>query len=93
MSTPDLSGLKRVTTADVYKARHLAGTLERNAQGGVAFAYQPGYDGPPVASTLPVTDAAVTAPGGGLPTFFSGLLPEGHRLSVLRSAAKTSLDD
>ena len=93
MSTPDLSGLKRVTTADVYKAGHLAGTLERNAQGGVAFAYQPGYDGPPVASTLPVTDAAVTAPGGGLPTFFSGLLPEGHRLSVLRSAAKTSLDD
>ncbi|WP_417218509.1 type II toxin-antitoxin system HipA family toxin [Arthrobacter sp.] len=31
--------------------------------------------------------------GGGLPAFFAGLLPEGHRLTVLRRAAKTSMDD
>lgn len=31
--------------------------------------------------------------GAGLPAFFAGLLPEGHRLTVLRRAVKTSPDD
>ena len=31
--------------------------------------------------------------GGALPPFFSGLLPEGRRLSALRAAVKTSADD
>jgi serine/threonine-protein kinase HipA len=30
---------------------------------------------------------------GALPAFFSGLLPEGHRLTVLKNAVKTSLGD
>jgi serine/threonine-protein kinase HipA len=32
----------------------------------------------------------VEAPSGALPAFFSGLLPEGHRLTVLKDAVKTS---
>jgi len=35
----------------------------------------------------------VTRPGGGLSPFFAGLLPEGHRLTVLRREVKTSADD
>lgn len=48
---------------------------------------------PAVATTLPVTTAAVATANGALPPFFAGLLPEGHRLTVLRTVAKTSLDD
>jgi serine/threonine-protein kinase HipA len=35
----------------------------------------------------------VEAPSGALPAFFAGLLPEGHRLTVLKDAVKTSLAD
>ena len=93
MTTPALEDLKRVTTADVYKGGVPAGTLTRDEQGTITFRYLEGYAGDPVASTLPVAQDPVTAAGGGLPPFFSGLLPEGHRLTVLRTAAKTSADD
>ncbi|MEO2096430.1 type II toxin-antitoxin system HipA family toxin [Brachybacterium paraconglomeratum] len=90
---PELGTLRFVTRADVHKAGVLAGALDRNLSGEVTFRYREGYDGEPVATTLPVTDEPVTRPGGGLPPFFAGLLPEGHRLTVLRREVKTSADD
>lgn len=85
--------LRGVRTADVYKAGVRAGTLTRRDSGTVEFSYVPGYTGQPVAFTLPIDSAPAHAPGGGLPPFFTGLLPEGHRLTVLTRATKTSMDD
>lgn len=94
MSTlPDLATLRFVDRADVHKAGVLAGILERAPSGEVTFRYREGYTGDAVATTLPITGRPVIRPGGGLPPFFAGLLPEGHRLSVLRREAKTSADD
>ncbi|WP_415856941.1 type II toxin-antitoxin system HipA family toxin [Sinomonas sp. G460-2] len=92
--TRDLAKLRFVPTADVYKAGILAAHLTRTREGAVAFAYTPEYlaaGGAPVASTLPAGAEPAVHPG--LPPFFAGLLPEGHRLTVLRSAVKTSPDD
>ncbi|KRE71681.1 type II toxin-antitoxin system HipA family toxin [Arthrobacter sp. Soil762] len=92
----DLGRLKFVRSADVYKTGVLAGHLNRTGRGSVVFSYRPGYlasDGRAVATTLPLTAEPVEAPSGALPSFFSGLLPEGHRLTVLKDAVKTSLGD
>lgn len=89
----ELSKLKTIRAADVYKGDLLAGRLLRLEDGSVKFAYLPNYDGPDVAFSLPKTCEAVTTPHGAVPAFFAGLLPEGHRLSVLQRAIKTSLDD
>lgn len=92
----DFEELKFVRAADVHKGGVLAGHLARTGQGGVSFSYAAEYltSGlPAVASSLPVTDHPVETPAGALPPFFAGLLPEGHRLSVLRDATKTSFDD
>lgn len=94
--TENLPSLKRVRSADVYKASRLAGHLTRTGAGTVTFSYTSGYladPSGPVATTLPLTPDLVEAPSGALPAFFSGLLPEGHRLTVLRDAVKTSLGD
>ncbi|MDR7080796.1 serine/threonine-protein kinase HipA [Arthrobacter ginsengisoli] len=94
--TEDLGRLKFVRSADVYKAGALAGHLDRTDRGSVIFSYTPDYLGPgarAVATTLPLTEDAVEAPSGALPSFFSGLLPEGHRLTILKNAVKTSLGD
>ncbi|MGD8193476.1 HipA N-terminal domain-containing protein [Herbiconiux sp. P18] len=92
-----LTALRFVAGADVYRAGELAARLERVRGTGIRFSYRPEYlaSGTPraVASTLPLDVGEVIAPGGSLPTFFAGLLPEGRRLTVLRSALKTSLDD
>jgi len=88
----DSERLTEVIAADVYTGGVLAATLTRTEQ-GVAFAYVDGYDGPSVASTLPVGSRTVERPGGALPAYFTGLLPEGRRLGALRRAVKTSLDD
>lgn len=88
-----LDRLRYVRHAQVYKAGALAGHLKRGESGELAFTYAQAFNGPPIASTLPVSTTPVTSPGGGLPPFFAGLLPEGHRLTVLRRATKTSLDD
>ncbi|MDO9398422.1 MAG: type II toxin-antitoxin system HipA family toxin [Herbiconiux sp.] len=96
MSAPDLERLRFVDSADVYKAGRLCGSLRRIRGVGVEFAYDETYlsvDGDALASTLPLSTDVVLAPGGSLPAFFAGLLPEGRRLSLVRSAAKTSLDD
>lgn len=94
--TRDLGLLRFVRDADVYKAGVLAGRLVRTERGGVVFSYTPEYLGSvarPVATSLPATEEPVEAPSGALPSFFSGLLPEGHRLTVLKNAIKTSLSD
>lgn len=91
-----LQELRFIRTADVYKNGIPAGQLARTGTGGVQFSYRPDYlsgGHPAVAVSLPTTDAPVEAPAGALPAFFAGLLPEGHRLTVLRSATKTSFDD
>ena len=91
-----LQDLKFVRDADVYKGGILAGHLSRTGFGGVRFSYAAEYlagNGPAVAVSLPLTGDAVETPGGALPAFFAGLLPEGHRLTVLKNATKTSFDD
>lgn len=92
----DLAQLKFVRDADVYKSGVLAGHLERTERGSVVFRYVPDYAASgagPVASSLPLTQKPVESPNGALPAFFAGLLPEGHRLTVLKDAVKTSLAD
>jgi len=94
--TEDLRRLKFVHSADAYKAGVLAGHLNRTGRGSVVFSYGPDYlasGGRSVATTLPLTAEPVEAPSGALPSFFSGLLPEGHRLTILKDAVKTSLAD
>jgi serine/threonine-protein kinase HipA len=84
-----------VDAADVYKSGVLAARLERTPQ-GVAFAYLDDYRSsglPPIASTLPLTDAPRITPAGAVPPYLAGLLPEGRRLNALRRSVKTSADD
>ncbi len=78
--------------ADVHKAGVPAATLER-FDDRVEFRYLDNYDGEPVASTLPVSAEPVVAPARQLPAFFTGLLPEGRRLTALRRVLKVSADD
>jgi len=92
----DLVDLKRVDKADVYQNRILTGHLERRSDGYVQFSYSDEFlqlGMPGIATSLPTSATPLIAPGGGLPAFFSGLLPEGHRLTVLKNATKTSLAD
>lgn len=94
--TQDLQLLKIIRKADVYKSGRLAGHLSRTAQGGIRFAYRDDYVSArqaPVAFSLPLSGSAVETPSGSLPPYFTGLLPEGHRLTVLKNATKTSFDD
>ena len=90
MTRGDLEQLRFVGAADVFKNGHLVARLERTESGGVLFTSLADVD---VATSLPA--GAPSGPGvpGALPPFFANLLPEGHRLSVVRRAAKTSLDD
>ncbi|ANS78989.1 Protein hipA [Serinicoccus hydrothermalis] len=84
-----------VRRAQVLKAGRPAATLER-ADGTVTFRYDQAYleeGGPPVATTLPLTDEPVVRAGGAVPPFFANLLPEGRRLTALRRSVKTSADD
>lgn len=92
----ELQDLRFVRAADVYKNGLLAGELARTGHGGVRFSYRADYlagGHPSVAVSLPLSEVAVEAPAGALPAFFAGLLPEGHRLTVLKNATKTSFDD
>lgn len=95
--TVELEELRHVRRADVRKGGRLAARLERRDDGSIAFRYRDQYlkdpTAEPVAFTLPLSDEPVTTPSGSLPAFFAGLLPEGHRLTVLRRAVKTSPSD
>lgn len=94
--TRTLEELREVERADVLKQDRKAATIQRRTD-AVVFAYDQEYiaaAGPPVATTLPVTrEPMVTHAPGALPPFFSGLLPEGRRITALRNAVKTSADD
>lgn len=84
-----------VARAEVHVAGRLAAHLTRDGD-DIRFTYTPHYladPGPPVATTLPLTDAPVVTHGGAVPAYFAGLLPEGRRLTHLRRAVKTSGDD
>ena len=86
---------RSVDATDVYKKDRLAGRLVRG-ESGVEFSYTDdylGFAGPAVARTLPPTDTPVTTPGGAVPPFFAGLLPEGARLTALTRRLKSSADD
>jgi serine/threonine-protein kinase HipA len=91
-----LDELRYVERAAVLKQGTHAGRLERRRD-AVVFTYHEAYlrsGAPPVATTLPLRqDPVVTHAPGALPPFFSGLLPEGRRLTALRGAVKTSADD
>ncbi|MCJ7628857.1 MAG: HipA N-terminal domain-containing protein, partial [Longimicrobiales bacterium] len=91
-----LDELRGVERATVLKAGIRAGSLLRRVD-AVVFSYDRDYEdggGRAVATTLPVSlSAVITHAPGALPPFFSGLLPEGRRLSALRLAVKTSADD
>lgn len=79
----------------VYQSDVLAATLRREGT-HTLFAYEPNYlahGGQAVASTLPLSEEPVQSPGGSVPAFFSGLLPEGRRLNALVRHSKTSADD
>ena len=94
-ASPDLASLRRVERADVLKRARHAATLTRTDD-GVEFRYLPEWvdrRGPAVATTLPVGSDPVIRPGGAVPAFFAGLLPEGRRLGAVRRAVKTSADD
>ena len=95
--TVDLEELRHVPRADVRKGGRLAARLERRDDGSIAFRYLDEYladpAAEPIAFTLPLADEPVVTPSGSLPAFFAGLLPEGHRLTVLRRAVKTSPSD
>lgn len=103
MNTAVTADPRSVQVATVVKAGNEAATLTRE-DGAVAFAYTPEYlqahavadpDDPriAVATSLPVTGEPVRTAAGALPPFFSGLLPEGRRLTNLRRKVKTSADD
>ncbi len=81
-----------VAAAEVYKAGLLAGRMWRAGQ-DVTFAYVDAYDGPPVASTLPV-NATATETSMRAPAYFAGLLPEGEtRRRSLARALHVAEDD
>lgn len=90
--TDRTSNATSVRRADVFKAGEHAAVLDRTPD-GVVFTYRDGYDGSPVATSLPLDRPPVLAPAGAVPPFFSNLLPEGRRLTALRRAVKTSADD
>lgn len=90
--TRTLRSFTEVTRAEVARAGTSAAIIERTAT-GTRFEYLPTYTGPAVAHTLAVVGEPVELPAGALPPFFSGLLPEGRRLSALRAGVKTSADD
>ncbi len=91
----DVRALRDVDVADVLKADRRAATMRRTRD-GIVFRYDDGYlgaGGPAIATTLPISSEPLVTAAGAVPPFFAGLLPEGRRLTAVREALKTSLDD
>ena len=89
MSLPDLRDVRR---ARVLKAGVPVAWLSR-VDGGVEFSYDTSESGPAVATGLPRGVPPVVTTGGALHPFFTGLLPEGRRLTALQRELKASADD
>jgi serine/threonine-protein kinase HipA len=95
VTSENLPELRQVQQADVYKAGRKAATLTRTPD-GVRFEYEANWvkeSGEAIATSLPVTQKPLIRPGGSVPAYFEGLLPEGRRLDVLITQIKTSADD
>jgi serine/threonine-protein kinase HipA len=91
----EFSDAIRLDRLDVYKAGERAAELRRSTT-HVEFRYTSEYterSRPAVALSLPLDVGVVTTAGRAVPPFFAGLLPEGRRLTALRTAIKTSADD
>ncbi|MBF6239020.1 HipA domain-containing protein [Nocardia otitidiscaviarum] len=92
----DLTHIRAIDDADVYKNGRLAGHLRRERD-DVVFIYDDPYladpTTPQVAFTLPKRAGKFRATGGSVPPFFAGLLPEGLRLTAITRATRTSEDD
>lgn len=92
MTGPDPRHVQR---ANVLIGDQLAAHLSR-VDNTVEFRYTDSYldaGGESVATTLPLSGQPVITVGGAVPPYFAGLLPEGRRLTALRTAVKTSADD
>lgn len=89
---------RSVEKLDVFQNDVRVGALHRTAK-GCAFEYDDAFfaahkDAPGgIATTLPFSRKRTDIEGDTLPTYFAGLLPEGRRLSAMRSRLKTSSDD
>jgi len=86
---PDLRDVRR---ARVRKSGVPVAWLSR-VDGGVEFSYDVPESGPAVSTSLPRGGPPVVTAGGALPPFFTGLLPEGRRLTALQRELKASADD
>ena len=76
--------------ARVFVHDRPAGVL-REEPSGYAFAYDAGYDGPPVSLTMPVQSEPYVFDR--FPPFFDGLLPEGTMLEALLRQRKLDRSD
>lgn len=91
----DPAEFKRMEAADVFCGNQRAGRLRRR-EDHVEFSYLPDYlrtEGRAAAVTLPRREEPYRAPGGMVPAFFAGLLPEGVRLQAAIETVNTSPDD
>ena len=82
-------------SADVFCDGQRAGRLRRR-EDHMEFSYLPDYlsmGGRAAAVTLPLREEPYHSPGGMVPPFFAGLLPEGVRLQAVLEAVNTSPDD
>lgn len=101
MTGLDSLDFRDVSEADVYLGDDLAARLSRRKGDEISFEYVE----EPTASGGSVRDGSVSwsllrsqsfpqiTSGGAVPAFFAGLLPEGVRLGILTTSAKTSADD
>lgn len=91
----DPAEFKWMEAADVFCGNQRAGRLRRR-EDHVEFSYLPDYlhtEGRAAAVTLPRREEPYRAPGGMVPAFFAGLLPEGVRLQAVIETVNTSPDD
>lgn len=101
MNDPHPSDLRDVSDTDVYVDDTLAAHLTRERFDTIRFDYagdeftiRGGVRDRSVSwSLLRSREYPVVTTGGAVPAFFAGLLPEGVRLGVVTSSAKTSVDD
>ena len=93
--TLDPAEFRRIESADVFCGGQRAGQLQRREE-HIEFSYLPDYlsmGGRAAAVTLPLREEPYHSPGGMVPAFFAGLLPEGVRLQAVIEAVNTSPDD
>lgn len=81
--TLTIEEFKYVRQAEEYRGETFAAALTRQSDGTIAFEFTDVFiaaGAAAIATSLPVDSSTVVGPAGGLPPFFTGLLPEGHRL-------------